>query len=786
MKKHLGSKFDDFLEEQGMLEESDRNKGSRLGSRHLYFDKDRLIGKPDRLGVTWVNLNYGTINYSSLLAHRLVVCASLLLFFALRSGRSSGQQFENRELAAPANENAQGNFVSVVSMDGLIEKPANLFNLQGRTLRFTPETDGTYKIISLATSNVVQCNQMLDDRDAQGPYQARGWPVSLSFPFTFGGKTWDRLFVNRNGNISFAKSEGDSWSQHDPWSDGGMRSVAAAIDSRSAAGLEQMISVLWGTYDPDSHRSQISIRQSNDVLVVTWNVTRINWGQTPAGVNIFQARLFKSGVIEMVYPRVFESDGIVGLFTGQPVTGRSLHHWQHTGKADPSVDIDSTDIYDAGSVLKFVITMKNDAIANVRTGTLDYRCLIHRNGFGDQVAVSVTDTQGATSSLDPSPTAVGFQIRGKTVEMFVSKVSLAGCLRFTPEWNVIWWGMDGRNLSSGKGTSPVDLQGIARGEADFSDLNGTFSGNIFEVFHYAQVNKKSERLLQVIYKTVPAEDDIALVFTDFRLDDLYGIGGGAIAANFPIKGIGSGEEHPRSTASIGSKQLQMSIATAWIGGPGFAESGIDDGNRRWANFAHGVKWITHECTHRWGMNMSFRDPRTGKEEKLADGSGHWLEGLNTVSLAPMASHYLDRASLGNSIMGGTAWRQNTDGTFSKSDYPSGVPGGYSAIDLYVMGLLPPEKVPETFLIADLKDLGNNRFSGTKVPVRIADITAVMGPRLPSAAQAQKTFRMTFYLVHEPNREVNTETLAKARKLSAAASDFFMQASGGEMRVVPTH
>lgn len=101
-----------------------------------------------------------------------------------------------------------------------------------------------------------------------------------------------------------------------------------------------------------------------------------------------------------------------------------------------------------------------------------------------------------------------------------------------------------------------------------------------------------------------------------------------------------------------------------------------------------------------------------------------------------------------------------------------------------MGMLPPERVPDTFLLEDFKDLALNHFQGTSTPVRIGDIERVMGKRLPTCADAQKIFHMTVYLAHEPDRNATAAMLTRARRLSAVLSKFFLKATGGAMRVVP--
>jgi hypothetical protein len=226
----------------------------------------------------------------------------------------------------------------------------------------------------------------------------------------------------------------------------------------------------------------------------------------------------------------------------------------------------------------------------------------------------------------------------------------------------------------------------------------------------------------------------------------------------------------------------MSVATVWLGSPLFDQSGVEDDGARWFNYAHGVKWIAHECTHRWGLDMSFQNPTTGQTEKLTDSVGHWREGLDTTAMFPVWGMFLEKPRIGGSIMGGSAWQRGPDGRISTSNYPSGVPGGYSALDLYIMGMLPANQVPDTSFA---EALTSNRLEGAVIPVRIADILKVMGQRKPSSADSQKVFHMMFYVVHEPLREADPAALARAQGLGDMVAKFFLKATGGVMKVTPS-
>src|SRR5262245_16044613 len=199
---------------------------------------------------------------------------------------------------------ARGFPVSTVAIDGLIQKPANLFDLEGKTLRFTPQSNGSYKVETLTEANLVDADTPLAPPAVAQAYGLHAWRVDLPFPFSFGGKNWDALHVNNNGSLSFDKPESEHWPQRDPWPDAGMRSVAAAIDSRSVAGQERTIAVLWAPNDMATTRA--FTKSEKDRLVVTWQAKRLSWAHAVAGENLFQVRLHRSGVIEMVYQRVPE------------------------------------------------------------------------------------------------------------------------------------------------------------------------------------------------------------------------------------------------------------------------------------------------------------------------------------------------------------------------------------------------------------------------------------------------------------------------------------------------
>src|SRR5262245_33040778 len=75
-----------------------------------------------------------------------------------------------QEAASPIHVAAGS--VASMPIDGLVVKPRNLFDLQGRTLSLTPHAHG-YDWQTTTSSAVVDCDKVLDYHAAEGPYEAK-------------------------------------------------------------------------------------------------------------------------------------------------------------------------------------------------------------------------------------------------------------------------------------------------------------------------------------------------------------------------------------------------------------------------------------------------------------------------------------------------------------------------------------------------------------------------------------------------------------------------------------
>ena len=205
-----------------------------------------------------------------------------------------------------------------------------------------------------------------------------------------------------------------------------------------------------------------------------------------------------------------------------------------------------------------------------------------------------------------------------------------------------------------------------------------------------------------------------MLFTDFRIDDLFGHGGSSGPVNELIEGLGGGRGDGSRGHLYGSDALLVTQAPLWLGGANFwPETGVSAG-RRFRNFAKGVWWIAHESTHRWLVSLRFRNPRTGQIESLTDDGNHWSDWLHAPVVYPVWPSFSSQRYLEISIQGGGIWMDNGDGTFTRQDnnWPP-LANGLSALDLYALGMIPPEEVPDTFILRPAEETCGPRERGLR-------------------------------------------------------------------------
>ena len=184
--------------------------------------------------------------------------------------------------------------------------PENLFDLEGKTLRFTPDGIG-YRTEVLPLQWDSDFGTVIDGFPSI--------PVTLNnFQFPFSGTNWSTLFVNNFGSISFGDDQ-DSF--YDPGNfDFRDYSLINRVPIISAL-FHKLGGTGWAEDFDDVNR--IFIKELSDRIVITWTISEpyravVDFITDPL-LNRFQAVLHEDGTIVLSYDKIFVKDGIVGVFT---------------------------------------------------------------------------------------------------------------------------------------------------------------------------------------------------------------------------------------------------------------------------------------------------------------------------------------------------------------------------------------------------------------------------------------------------------------------------------------
>jgi hypothetical protein len=233
-------------------------------------------------------------------------------------GRSIGQASTNGDLI-------------VVELDRAALGQPNLFDLLGRTLRFSPAGSG-YRV----TNQTLQW-------EADYGVELAGSDVRLQrFMFPFSGQRWSSFSAGTTGSVRFGPSpkEGDvdAYGRRD----GGIASAIGRFDRLAEVGgrLGARAPAICVFLKPRMAGPHY-VRELADRVVITWELTEpfgslldFSWFPT---TNLFQAVLHRDGSIEMSYKTMAAKDAIVGIYpilsTGESV--QSVHLSSLTADSGP-------------------------------------------------------------------------------------------------------------------------------------------------------------------------------------------------------------------------------------------------------------------------------------------------------------------------------------------------------------------------------------------------------------------------------------------------------------------
>jgi len=184
--------------------------------------------------------------------------------------------------------------VAVLELDPGVVSEHNLFDLDGRTLRFTPEGGG-YRVENVPLDWLAEAGEPLEADE-----------LSLEFPFPFSGTTWTTAVVDDMGLITFGGNYDDL---------GLGRFVHYELIGPAMANSVPAIM----PFLKHRMRGERYVRATSDRVVITWDQTEPTGGQqdvtfepTP---HHYQAVLYADGGIDLSYREITARDAIVGVYT---------------------------------------------------------------------------------------------------------------------------------------------------------------------------------------------------------------------------------------------------------------------------------------------------------------------------------------------------------------------------------------------------------------------------------------------------------------------------------------
>jgi hypothetical protein len=222
----------------------------------------------------------------------------------------------------------KGDLIVVELDEGALGK-ANVFDLTGHTLRFTPE-GSRYR---------VETGPLRWDADYGVEFA--GSEASLQkIAFPFSGRSWKSFLVGTAGSIRFGVSQKEVGL--DPY---GHREGGVLLDrfdelAEVAPRLMEKAPAICVFLKPRMSGPHY-LKELSDRVVITWDLTEpfgglldFTWFKT---INCFQAVLNRDGSIEMSYKELAAKDAIVGIYplTSGAVEPRAVHFSSLSHKDGP-------------------------------------------------------------------------------------------------------------------------------------------------------------------------------------------------------------------------------------------------------------------------------------------------------------------------------------------------------------------------------------------------------------------------------------------------------------------
>jgi hypothetical protein len=691
----------------------------------------------------------------------------------------------------------------VMELDDAALGKANLFDLLGHTLRFTPERS-RYRVESGALH-----------WDADFGPELAGAEVNLhQFAFPFSGKRWDSFLVGATGSISFGPAE-----EHKDAGPGSRVGGGVSIGrfdplAEAASTLIDNAPALFVFFKPRISGPHY-VKELKDRVVITWdlrepfgNIQDFTWFKT---INRFQAVLYRDGSIEMSYKELAARDAIVGIYpelSGAEKPLATLSREPHPAVA-AHLDVQNLKLSVADSiVLKVRFEMRGPVLpeGDPAVDGITYRVIFNvpeptpknADALHSKLVWNVRGVvwpRGSASRYIAFGPGVSAKVKatGNTITLQgVLPAKLHRVEKVAIYAEVVAPGNPGETIAR---LSPqiVPLSEVRNPEVHFSSLarkDGPFAV-VYESFHYLALPKPQDLSCTVI-EALGDRFDFLAYYSDFRIDNQEAgtPSDGPKAGN--VLGTGEGQHDLEAYCSQGRFQWEF-VQPVYVnsnqmqerppeGAPAGSDHDITYYSRQLAEsspdhkllpYNYAMSQLGHEMGHRWAAFVSAQV----NGEAIPLGPVHWAWGLH----APAAFPYQRPTEA--SAMGGSVWHDNFDGTYTQLDDDYYVPAtGFSYLDLYLMGLISSAEVSDFFLLKNLvptgKDAnGHPTFKAERTKVTIQDVIAVEGPRVPDVDHSQRKFNTGLVVVVEHGQSPSPELIERANGIRRQWIDYWAITTG---------
>ena len=692
---------------------------------------------------------------------------------------------------------------------------ANLFDLEHHTLRFTPDGNG-YRVESVPFA-----------WDADFGAEIKKPEVTLEkFAFPFSGKDWKTLSIGETGTIVPGPPE-------DAAREPGRR--GAWVGRQGGLAMERYVELAEAGSEAINTVPAISVffkprmtgtrywKELDDRAVVTWSLTEPaggiqDWTWTPT-VNRFQAVLHKDGTIEFSYDKVAARDALVGVFPlVQKGDEKPIGSVPVAGHEALPANLDVRQIA-LSAVDGLFLKVRLEARGAMLPGTdpaiagIDYTVCVdksapvggcHRDGKNDVMwtVAGMGPWKHESRSGGPRYLALGSGLRPE-VKVEGDSLSVEGTLPegYGPRDRVFVSAaieVPGTKEAVEIPAHAVRLEGVSSPEVHFASLHAGAGPMpvVFEGFHYPRTPRPQDLTCSVI-QALGDRFDLLAYYSNFRVDNPEagtpsdGPRGGGPAGG-EVTGIGAEQVGMADYCTKGRFQWQY-VQPVYEGANQMQEyppadlknpdrhdvmAYTDQLKERTANgkippYAYAMSQIGHEMGHRWSAFVSAKV----NGETIELGPTHWAMGLQAP--APFPYQRPTEAS----AMGGGVWQDNGDGTWTQLDDNYYVPAtGYSYLDLYLMGLISADEVPDFFILRNLKRVGEDAqgrpmFKADRTKVTIQDVIAAEGPRQPDVEHAQKNFNTGMVLVLEHGTTPSAELIERTNGIRERWIDYWTTVTG---------